>query len=506
MDLLLTGGLSFLSAMSTILLLGISAYIIAFAALEPPLYMLSLSITAVRACGLLRAVARYGERYFGHKAAFAWAERVNDRLFAYAAKVLPIAEPGESQMSLLVERLNTEAKLWREYYLRAFIAPVVDVFLVCLTCWWLYPAVGAYSLLLLADLLVCGVIYLSTEYRLNREGRQRLLYRQRLEDFQQGQSELVTNVKTKIFQQELDALAGALAEAELRLQHWRGMSNALTGLTHGLVFIILFYELKHLSGVELAVYVVVIQGVLAELANLSPSAKTFVQVWLSRRKGRNTDGALGGIQAPHAAGIGHDIFLQADRISFAYSSGPPVLTDMSFQIRKGQHWAIIGDSGTGKTTLFFLLLGLWQPQSGSLFRKSGIRIGASTQSNYIFSDSIRGNFQRLHPDISEKEIWRSLELVQLKLMVEGMNEGLETELGENGCCLSGGQRQRFLTALAVAGEPDLLLLDEPTSGVDTATGKTMMKSLKEHFVGRTMLIITHDVHVLPYCERIMRLS
>ena len=125
-------GLSLLSPIASIALLGLSAYLIAAASLQPELYLLALPITGVRACGLLRALLRYGERYMGHEAAFALSAGVSRRLFLYLLQVLPFRRSnGESQGSFL-HRLNRSAEEWRSFYLRGVTPMLVSLLLALL--------------------------------------------------------------------------------------------------------------------------------------------------------------------------------------------------------------------------------------------------------------------------------------------------------------------------------------------------------------------------------------
>jgi len=218
--------------------------------------------------------------------------------------------------------------------------------------------------------------------------------------------------------------------------------------------------------------------------------------------------------------------LQGEAITFTYSeSGPisetsappsvsthspsmPVFTPLSFSLPFRGMLAIRGDSGSGKTTLAQLLLKFWPVTTGKLqlmgidypkWPATELRkyFSAALQPCHIFAESIRDNFTRLHPHISEEKIWSALEIAQLGDTVRRFPRQLEEPLGENGHRLSGGQRNRLLTALAVASKAPCLILDEPTDGLDKQTAAMLLDSLISHTnqAHKTLLIITHDEEV-----------
>ena len=203
--------------------------------------------------------------------------------------------------------------------------------------------------------------------------------------------------------------------------------------------------------------------------------------------------------------------IKADNLAFSYSEESPLLANISFAIRRGEKVAIIGDSGVGKTTLFHLLLNLYPVSRGSLslngvpYAKADVleHITANTQKNYIFNLGLRANFQKLVPNITDEAILRSLHLAQLNPVVAKI--GLDKELGINGKALSGGERIRLLTALALASDREIILLDEPTAGLDRPTAKRMLSAILDEYSEKTIILITHDSFAADYMERVIKL-
>ena len=185
------------------------------------------------------------------------------------------------------------------------------------------------------------------------------------------------------------------------------------------------------------------------------------------------------------------------------------MQNLSLTIRRGEHTAIIGESGAGKTTLASLLLRLWEPDAGTISydgvphtklspEASRAYFGAALQGSWLFSASIRDNFLRLRGDIHETAIWHALETAQLADVVRALPAGLDEPLGMNASRLSGGQRSRLLTALALAGDAPILLLDEPTTMLDISLRAQIMELLLRLRAARGlgMLLISHERELL----------
>jgi ABC-type multidrug transport system fused ATPase/permease subunit len=178
----------------------------------------------------------------------------------------------------------------------------------------------------------------------------------------------------------------------------------------------------------------------------------------------------------------------------------------------------VGSSGAGKTTLVDLLLGLLTPESGQVIvdgspidlKKSSWQsdVGYVPQDIFLIDDTIRNNiaFGVMNNEISETQIDRSLELAQLSDLVRSLPNGLDTVIGERGVRLSGGQRQRIGIARALYHLPSLLVLDEATSALDLDTEKEFVETLESIHAKITMIVVSHRMSTLKYCDRVFRLD
>lgn len=206
-------------------------------------------------------------------------------------------------------------------------------------------------------------------------------------------------------------------------------------------------------------------------------------------------------------------------ISFTYrDSSKPVLTDVYLELLNGQTIGLIGETGSGKTTLVDILLGLIMPERGTMevdgrnvyenLRSWQEKIGYVPQSIYLTDNSIRENVA-LGLDsehIDDRKIWSALEAAQLDKFVTELDMGLDTVVGERGVKLSGGQRQRIGIARALYHEPEVLVLDEATSSLDNETEQKFMDTVFDMHGKKTIIIVAHRLSTLERCDHIYRIS
>ncbi len=517
---------SLMALFTGLALLGASAWLVASAALMPPLYTLALGITTVRACGIGRAVFRYGERYLSHRMAFRILTEIRTSFYDRAAKVLPLRS-GPARQGEFLHDLLTGADELRDFYVRSLLPIAAIGTITALTTWLLSGVIGLWALALPA--LYLARLVLSCASRQTGEERQRTrdaAYRSALLDAAGGADELICAGCAPALKR-LAGPADHLLQGSLQLAHSDAKRDATENLLDTtvlmalLVFLILRVTDGALSGIDLCVYFLVLQTLLVEFRTLPEAVRQRRRSLLAARllPERQTSEAAETdepaeqpekIPAPAQAAsrdadAASQTLLEAKDLSFSYRQGQGVLQGLSFRIARGQHTAIVGASGAGKTTLAELLLGVWPPDSGTL-RLCGTpyhelpagaiqqAIAALPQGSVLFAGSIRENFARYRPGCQEEDIRAALSDAQLDEVVAALPQGIDTPLGEDACFLSGGQRGRLLTAIAIAGKEPVILLDEPTCGLDQKTAAALMAALFARIqkTGQTLLTITHE--------------
>lgn len=526
--LLPAGCSALLASAGSILLLGASAYLIASAALHPPLYTLALAITLVRACGIGRAVFRYLDRWLSHRAVFHAQEILRLRLYEKAAALLPLKEANLRQADFL-HGLSDGCNALRDSYLRAFVPPILAWILCLAGAAFLLPVSGSFSAALLPLLWFLHILLPALLDR-QEDSLPALRYRNLLLDTEEGCPELQSAGSIHFLAVKLHSAARKFGSCQRNTSRRKDEINVLLLLLRELALIFFLYQLclavssARISGIELAVYLLALQTVLAEIAPVADAWRTGKQGMEAAQSILHIPEAEDAPQtsgerpiSPSSPPSQPPPLLSVQGLGFSYRPGLPVLRDISFSLSAGEKMAIIGESGSGKTTLACLLMGFWPPEQGSIRLNGkdcrqlpdvGIRsfFAPCLQGEYVFSGSVRENFLRIHPGLPETSIRKALSEAQLEEDILNLPQGLDTPLGENGSMLSGGERQRLLIAFALASPAPILLLDEPTAGLDKKTAHDLMDGILSHLNGRALLIITHDMVLAERMDRIYRMD
>jgi ATP-binding cassette subfamily B protein len=202
-----------------------------------------------------------------------------------------------------------------------------------------------------------------------------------------------------------------------------------------------------------------------------------------------------------------------EQVSFAYRPDDPILEDLSFRIAPGEHVAIVGPTGSGKTTIIRLLCRLYEPQQGrilldgvdirelpqALLRR---RLGVVLQDTFLFSGNVADNL-RLDADLSDRELEALCRDLGLQPLLGRLEAGLATELRERGANLSSGERQLLAVARVAIRDPAVLVMDEATAFLDPSTEATLQRDLESLLQGRTAIVIAHRLATVEASDRIL---
>jgi ATP-binding cassette subfamily B protein/subfamily B ATP-binding cassette protein MsbA len=207
---------------------------------------------------------------------------------------------------------------------------------------------------------------------------------------------------------------------------------------------------------------------------------------------------------------GHVVY---DRVSFSYSGRVATLREVCLEAMPGETIALVGPTGAGKSTIIQLLARFYELEEGRItidgreiqdYGKRFLRsqIGYVTQESFLFNGTVRDNLAIAKREAPDQEFWDALAAANAKDFVERLPEGLDTHVGERGVKLSVGEKQRISIARALLKNPPILLLDEATASVDTATERLIQEALEKLMVNRTSFVIAHRLSTVRRADRI----
>jgi ABC-type multidrug transport system fused ATPase/permease subunit len=206
-----------------------------------------------------------------------------------------------------------------------------------------------------------------------------------------------------------------------------------------------------------------------------------------------------------------------DRVTFAYEDAEPVLREISFEVKAGQTVALVGATGSGKTTLAALVPRLYDPVEGRVLIDgtdvacvdlAALRreIALVSDDAFLFSATLRDNIAYARPGATDAQVRDATARAGLSEFVASLPDGYETRVGERGLTLSGGQRQRVAIARALVANPRILILDDATSSVDATTESRIKEALREVMDGRTTFVIAHRLSTISLADEIVVLE
>jgi ATP-binding cassette subfamily B protein len=221
------------------------------------------------------------------------------------------------------------------------------------------------------------------------------------------------------------------------------------------------------------------------------------------------------IDRGHSASIIGDI--RYEDVSFSYVDGLSALRHISFHALPGTTTALVGATGAGKSTLVNLLVRFYEFDSGQIYvddksvREYDLRtlreaIGVVTQESFLFNGSIRENLLMGKPTATDAELWRAVDAANARQFIERLPQGLESVVGERGVKLSVGEKQRLSIARALLKDPPILILDEATASVDTATERLIQEALEHLMANRTSIVIAHRLSTIVHADQILVLD
>ena len=510
-------------------LLATAAYVISAAALMPILAALAGPIYLVRLFGVGRAAARYAERMVSHNLTFKLLADLRTWFYARLEPLAP-ARVLRYRTGDLLSRIVKDVEELENIYLRV-LSPVIVATLVSLLTFLLFYLFGSLlAFVSLGFLVITGVgVPLLVRGLARGQGRRQLELRgelnARILDDVGGVQDLLVFGLEHEQQREISDLNRKLAQVQRWMAFITGLKSALGDLMMNLAMLaVLVLSIPlvargEIPGVYLAFLALVIMG---SFEAVQPLGVAFQFLGRSVEAGRRllevvdtepevTDPTKP-LPPPETYG------LEFDRVSFRYEEdGAHVLNDLTFTLAPGRRVAVVGPSGTGKSTLVHLALRFWDPTTGEVrlggrnvrgYKGEDLRcqFAVVSQNTHVFNDTLRGNLLIARPEATNEELQRVVGQAQLSRLVRRLPKGLDNPLGEQGLSLSGGERQRLAVARALLKRAPLLVLDEPTANLDPITERKLLDAVYEMTRDRASLVVTHRLVRMEEMDEILVLD
>ena len=483
-----------------------------------------LPAAGVRGAAIIRTAGRYFERLVSHDATFRVLQHL--RVFTFS-KLLPLSPAGLARFRQgeLLNRVVADVDTLDHLYLRV-ISPLIGALVVIvvvtagLTILDVTLALTLGGIMLVTLLVLPPLFYRAGKPAGESITQMRGQYRQQLTAWLQGQAELMLFSASDRYRKQLEKTEQRWQDAQRRQAELTALSQALMLLIGGVAVVAMLWLTSagvggnSQPGALIALFVFCALAAFEALAPVTGAFQHLGQVIASARRITQITGQQP--EVTFAAGEGQafgQVSLTLNQVTFSYPQQPsPALENISLQVGAGEHIAILGRTGCGKSTLLQLLTRAWDPANGEILlndqpltrlNEATLRQAMSVvpQRVHLFSATLRDNLSLAAPGASDIQLMKALERVGLEKLLE--DSGLNAWLGEGGRQLSGGELRRLAIARALLHDAPLMLLDEPTEGLDATTESQILDLLAEVMREKTVLMVTHRLRGLARFNRII---
>ncbi|HED4103090.1 cysteine/glutathione ABC transporter ATP-binding protein/permease CydC [Klebsiella aerogenes] len=483
-----------------------------------------LPAAGVRGAAIIRTAGRYFERLVSHDATFRVLQHLRVATFS---KLLPLSPAGLARFRQgeLLNRIVADVDTLDHLYLRV-ISPLVGALVVILVVTIGLSVLDVTLALTLGGIMLATLLLLPPLfYRAGKPTGEQITqlrgqYRQQLTSWLQGQAELMLFNASDRYRKQMEKTEQRWQEAQRRQAELTALSQALMLLIGGIAVIAMLWMASEgvggnsQPGALIALFVFCALAAFEALAPVTGAFQHLGQVIASARRITQITEQQPEVtfsqQAPQSFS---QVALTLNEVTFSYpQQSAPALKDISLQVATGEHIAILGRTGCGKSTLLQLLTRAWDPANGqiqlngqplSVLSETTLRQAMSVvpQRVHLFSATLRDNLLLAAPQVSDARLADILERVGLEKLLE--DSGLNSWLGEGGRQLSGGELRRLAIARALLHDAPLMLLDEPTEGLDATTESQILDLLSEVMRDKTVLMVTHRLRGLARFNQII---
>lgn len=529
--LLLGGVLSLITLLANVALMGLAGWFIAAMALAGVAgnginYFTPAAV--IRACAMLRTGGRYGERLLTHAATLRLLTQLRVWFYEHIEPLAPAGLEAYRSGDLL-SRLRADIDTLDHFYLRLLLPTVVALFATAIFLLFLFLFNPRLALIEGAMLALAGIFLpLFTLPAATPRGARivelKSALRSELVTGLQGLGELLIDAADQRHADRIRQLSLALDREQRAMNRLGGFSQGAVASAANLTMWCLTLSaipMVHNDSLPPAQLAMLAFFALASFEAIAPLPAAFLGLGetlaAARRLFAGVDAAAAVSEPRAAAPLPSDLTLKLERITFSYRAVPGnAVHEISLSLTPGKRLALVGPSGSGKSTLLQLILKFRTPDSG-LITLGGVPLDALSgealrgpmavvsQHPHLFNASLRENLRLAAPEASQESLERACRTALIHDFIAAQPEGYDTLAGEFGVRLSGGQVKRLAVARALLKEAPILILDEPTEGLDPHTARQLMDNLLRWGETRSLLLVTHRLQGLETMDEILLL-
>ena len=469
----------------------------------------------IRGAAIVRTGGRYAERLVTHEATLQLLARLRSWFYQQLEPLAPAALQRHHSGDLL-SRIRADIDTLDNLYIRLLVPTVTALLATMIFTLFLATYDALLAAVLLGLMFSAGVFAPLIMLRLGlKPGRRKvsLLAQQRsmLVDASQGLGELLLYGAAQTHRQRVQETSEALATQQAKLAGLSGISQAaLLFLANLAMWMVLWLAIPMVENgtlpkADLAMLALFSLAAFEAVMPLPAAFQTYGETLAAAKRLFDIVDMEVPVSPPTAPQTGRsplDMHLQ--NVFFSYPGNEePALKNIDLQIPFGTHLVLRGSSGSGKSSLVQLLLRFYDPQQGEI-RIGGVaakhwdleqlrkRLSVVSQDNHLFTGTIRENLLMARPDADDHAIKTACRTAQIDEFIQSLPEGYDTWIGEAGATLSGGQARRISIARALLKNSPVLIMDEPTEGLDATTATRMLEAIQQIAKGKTLLLITHQ--------------
>ena len=483
----------------------------------------------IRALAIIRTLGRYAERIVCHEATFRILARLRVWFFA---SLIPCSslQLSSHRGGDLLSRMTADIDLLDGLYLRLLtpvVTAIVAILSLSLVCYFFAPGISliVFVMLMLSAILVPLLAYTLGQSLLHANVQLSARLRVSIIDIVQGLAELISFQAFQQFQQSALELSNRSLYNQRKINRYNAIASALNVLISQLtvIFLLLFgvYLIAQgrINGIELTMLIFCVMAVFELTTPLPLALQSLAKMQQAASRVRAKVEISGSAFTLSKFGpLPKTNDLQLDQVNFSYAGQQQLLLDrLSLDLPWGSKIAIMGPSGVGKSTLLKLILHDLQPLSGQLlfsqcpyahFKSDDLwqRFGVLSQRTHLFAANIKENLLIGKANATDLELNQVIFKAGLYNYVQSLPDGLQTWVGEDGVRVSGGEARRIALARVLLKNAPILLLDEPTEGLDHETETEVLLALKQFSQPKTLVMVTHKLSVLDMVDTVYYLD